>query len=166
MRYLLSLLIGACLLASGCTEGTHVENERAALLDRDRSWAAVIASGDVDRVFSYWADDAVIYAAGIPAVRGKEAIRKFVATNRTQRGFSLTTLPREAVVSQDGNLGYTVGEYEIFLRGPEGSPIVTEGRYLAIWRRDSAGLWKCTLEIHSPLDTVGRPDLRPNESDR
>lgn len=114
----------------------------------------------MERVFPYWVDDAVIIPAGPEAVRGKEAIREFVMTNRAQRGFSLRWEPQEATASRAGDIGYTVGNYEISMDGPGGTPLMSQGRYLTIWRKDAAGAWKCTLEIHSPLSRTSSPELR------
>lgn len=135
-------------------------------MDTDRAFAAAVAAGDMDRIFSYWTDDAVIYPAGMPAVRGKDAIRDFVTRNRAQAGFAIRWEPREAAVSRDASLGYTVGDYEVMVDGPDGSRLSSRGRYLQTWRKDEAGSWKCTVEIQAPLSVAGGPDARPGEAAR
>lgn len=151
---------------SGCGRSPDIESVRQTLLDTDRAFAAAALEGQMDRVFSFWSDDAVIYPAGMPAVRGKEAIREFVARNRAQPGFSLRAEPREAVVSQDWSLGYTVGDYEITIDGPDGNIHTMRGRYLATWQKDENGSWKCTVEVHSPLTVPGGPNVSPGQSGR
>jgi ketosteroid isomerase-like protein len=160
-RYLISIAIGICLITTDCSKGVDVEAQRQMLLDTDRAMATAAAAGDTNRVFPYWTDDAVIYPAGMPVVRGKKAIRDFVAMNRTQPGFSINWNPLEAVVSPDGNIGYTTGNYEVWIQGPDSNPKIRKGRYLQTWRKDDTGLWKCIVEIQSPLSMQAGSDVRP-----
>jgi len=154
----IGMVLGAAALVSfGCGSGINVEAERAALLERDRAWAAAAGENDPELVFPYWTDDAVIHAAGIPAVRGKAAIRKFVASSRAQRGFSITWEPLEATVSQAGDLGYTVGSYQVSVEGPDGAPAIRRGTYLSAWRKSEDSVWRCALEIQSPLGGAAGP---------
>ncbi len=68
------------------------------LLQADREWAAAEASGDLETVFSFWADDAEIYAPGgrSPAI-GIEQIRKFVDQRRALPGSSISWEPQVAL---------------------------------------------------------------------
>jgi ketosteroid isomerase-like protein len=161
---LLTVVLAACLITAGCSKSVDVEAERMALLDTDRAMASAVEAGDRDRVVSYWVDDSAIIPAGMPAVRGKDAILEFVAVNRAQPGFSITWEPHEAVVSQDGTLGYTIGDYVVSIDGPEGNKITRRGRYIQTWLRDEAGSWKCHVEVQAPLNMAGGPDLRPGQA--
>lgn len=95
-RFLPAALLAISLMLHGCRESVDVASEQQAILDTDRAFAAAAAAGDMDRVFSYWTDDAVIYPAGMPAVRGKDAIREFSSRNRAQPGFAISWVPRQA----------------------------------------------------------------------
>jgi ketosteroid isomerase-like protein len=47
-------------------------SEKARLLQRDADWAAVVSEGtDVEAILSYWTDDAVVVAPGLPVISGK-----------------------------------------------------------------------------------------------
>ena len=165
-RFLLRVLLAACLITAGCGRSVDIASERQALLNADRAFAAAAAAGELDRVFSFWADNAIIYPAGMPTVRGKDAIRQFVAENRAQPGFSIKWEPLEAVVAQDGSLGYTVGDYEVTIDGPDGNQLTRRGRYLQTWQKDEVGAWKCSVEIQAPLTAPGGPDVRPGQTSR
>ncbi|HEX5135257.1 MAG TPA: hypothetical protein VFW81_07695 [Thermoanaerobaculia bacterium] len=42
-------------------------DERATLLERDREWAAVASEGkDLERILSFWTDDAKVFPSGAP----------------------------------------------------------------------------------------------------
>ncbi len=54
-------------------------SERTRLLQRDAEWAAAASEGrDLERVLSYWTDDAIVFAPGLPAVVGKDALFPFL----------------------------------------------------------------------------------------
>jgi hypothetical protein len=84
---------GVMLIASsGCGDTLTQEDHRRALLDTREAWSRAIAEGDVDRIFTFWTDDVVIYPVGEPPVRGIAAVREYVRRNR--QGLGLT--PRGA----------------------------------------------------------------------
>lgn len=150
MKTLLHLFTVALLLFNlGCAsegESVDVEAEREALLETDRAWAAAAASGDIERLTSYWADDATNYFPGAPVARGKEAIGELVRRNRSQPGFSLSWEPQEAVVARSGELGYTSGTFTLSRENPEGQPVTRRGHYVCIWKKQEDGSWKCSVE--------------------
>jgi ketosteroid isomerase-like protein len=152
MKYMLQCFVLLMILfLPSCKYKVDVEIEQKALLETDKEWATVVAKGDMEHVFEYWTEDAVIYPVGMPAVRGKPAIRQFVSANRSRKNFSLIVNPRKAVVSETGDIGYTIGDYQVSADGPDGAPIVRKGRSLCAWQKQENGSWKCNLEIHSPL---------------
>jgi ketosteroid isomerase-like protein len=72
-------------------------------------WAASAGTTDVERIVSFWTDDAVIYPPRQAPVAGKAAIRKYVGDSMKIPGFSVSWKPAAAVVSASGDLGYTTG---------------------------------------------------------
>ena len=123
------------------------EKEREALLRTDRAWAAAAASGDLETIVSYWADDAVVLPPDRPAVVGKQAIRKFVAESLALPGFNITWLAAQAVVAASGDMGYTIGSNRVTVPGTDGSPVAITGKAVTVWRREPSGAWRCVLDI-------------------
>jgi hypothetical protein len=76
--------LAVALAVGGCEADLDLEAERAALLHADESWAAAAEAGDVDRLFGYWTEDAVIYPPVGPTVEGLDAIREFVRAARAR----------------------------------------------------------------------------------
>lgn len=148
----LCLTIVAGLMSAGCAS-TDLNRLRASLLETDRQWAQAVRGDDVDRIASYWTDDAVIYTANRPPVIGKKSLLEFVARNRSIPGFALSWEVSEAVVSEAGDLGYTLGPYELTVPSPEGGLMTRQGNHICVWRR-VAGQWRCSLEVHAPLPTT------------
>jgi len=144
------LLLSVIFLLNACNTNVNKKAEEKTLLKTVKEWSKYAAAGNMKKVIEYWTENAVIYPVGLPAVRGKALIKKFVSANRSQKNFSLTTDPLEATVSESGDIGYTVGNYQVSINTPDGTPITRKGRYLCAWRKVN-GSWKCNLEIHSPL---------------
>jgi ketosteroid isomerase-like protein len=125
-----------------------LERERKRLLKRDEEWAALSASGqDVDRIVSFWTDDARVLAPGLPTFSGKAALRSYVEAALAIPGFHITWTTSEAGLSPDGQLAYLLGTNAVTMTGPEGQPVTTSGRAVTVWRREPDGTWRCAVDI-------------------
>jgi ketosteroid isomerase-like protein len=123
------------------------EHERAEILRIDREWAAAAASGrDLDRVVSFWSEDATVFPPGAPAVAGRAAIRDYVAKGFQMPGFSITWETTQLVVSPAGDFAYGTGPNRFTFQGPDGNLITAHGKAVTVWRKDPAG-WKCVIDI-------------------
>ena len=148
----LSWVVGAVLIASiGCSGGITQEDRRQALVDTREAWGRAISQGDVEKIFSFWTDDVVIYPVSEPTVRGIAEVREYVRRNRQELRLTPRMTPVEVVASESGDLGYIVGTHEWFDR--EGRATMP-GRYVSMWRKNEQGEWRCFLEIHSPRSPI------------
>jgi ketosteroid isomerase-like protein len=122
--------------------------ERTRLLRRDAEWADAASEGrDVEHILSYWTDDAVVFAPGMPAVAGKDALRQYVLGSLQIPGFKISWTSTDVSFSPDGNLAYMFSRNEVTMNSPDGRPVTTEGRAVTIWRRESDGEWRCVVDI-------------------
>ena len=125
-----------------------LEQERKRLLQRDAEWAALSSQGqDVDRILSFWTDDAVVYPPGMPVVSGKPALRGYVEGALAIPGFHITWITSEARLSADGRMGFLLSSNVVTMPGPDGRPATTRGRAVTVWRRDADGEWRCSVDI-------------------
>jgi len=123
-------------------------DEEAALLERDREWAALASEGkDVERMLSFWTDAAKVFPPGLPVVEGKQAIREFVTGSLSMPGFSITWEPEEVVVAPSGDMGYTTGRNHLTMPDAAGNLQTEHGRYVTVWRRETDGTWRCVIDI-------------------
>ena len=147
-KHLQSLIVGVIVFASiGCAGEIGHEDHSQSLRETREAAAQAIAEGDVERLFTFWTDDMVIYPVSEPAVRGIDAVRAYVRRNRQELGLAPRTTPIEIVASESGDLGYIVGTHDWIDR--EGRATMP-GRYVTLWRKNEQGEWKAFLEIHSP----------------
>jgi ketosteroid isomerase-like protein len=118
------------------------------LLKRDAEWAALASEGqDIDRIVSYWSDDAIVFAPGIPPIIGKVALREYVKNSLEIPGFKISWESSDVRFSPDLKLAYMLGENTVSMNGPNGTPITTKGRAVTIWRREPDGEWRCAVDI-------------------
>lgn len=133
-----------------------LDRERKRLLQRDAEWAVLSSKGkDVERILSYWTDDARVYPPGMPVVTGKAALRSYVAGALAIPGFHITWTSSDANLSPDGELAYLVGTNAVTMPGPDGQPVTTSGRGLTVWRREPDGEWRCAVDIWNEGPAAG-----------
>lgn len=128
------------LLSVSCAPTVNVDQERNALLQRDREWSQT--TKDLDKFLSYYASDASSYAPGMPIATGAESIRKEFTAMTSMPGFSLHWTATKADVSKGGDIGYTAGAYEATMGGA-----TEKGKYVTIWKKQSDGQWKVSDDI-------------------
>lgn len=118
------------------------------LLSRDAEWADLAANGkDVDKVVSYWSNDAVVIFPGQPTLHGKAAIRAYVTTCFQIPGFKIHWASEKPTFSTDGEFAYMLGTNEVTVPGPDGALMTLHSRGVSIWRRGSDGQWRCVVDI-------------------
>jgi uncharacterized protein (TIGR02246 family) len=125
---------------------THEADERAIReIEADARNAA--AEKDLERYVSSYADDASLFWPGTPMITGKVAIREFLKAFLAMPGFSLTFQTAKVEVSRCGDLAYSYGTNTVILTDPEGNLVNDRGKYLAVYRKQPDGIWKCVADI-------------------
>lgn len=121
---------------------------KATLLRRDAEWSDASAAGkDVDKIVSYWTDDAQVIFPGQPTIEGKKAIRAFVASSLATPGFSIHWVSENPEFSPDGKLAYMREATQMTVPGADGKPIAVHLRALTVWRMEPDGQWRCVADI-------------------
>ena len=138
-----------------CTSEASDEIEAAKLMQTSREWSKVAASGDMNAALAYFADDAVMLSEGQAPVRGKQAIREYLATASKIPGFKIEWEPQEAKVS--GDLGYLIERTKVTMNGPQGTPVTQHQQALTVWRKQGDGTWKNVVDM-----TTSEPPARPD----
>jgi ketosteroid isomerase-like protein len=125
-----------------------IERERTHLLKRDAEWATLGSSGhEVDRILSYWTDDARVYPPGMPVVSGKPSLRGYVEGALAIPGFRITWTTSEAILSPDGQMAYLLSTNTVTLPNATGELVATPGRAVTVWRKEPDGEWRCVVDI-------------------
>lgn len=162
---------------SGCAETETGRSDAATSADA-RSSAAAVGSEDArraleaelvaaDRAFAKAVDDhglAGLISRFAPSGRmviggesyiGSEGIRRILLPVFADTTLQFTWDPNYAEVAESGDLGYTVGRYELRASG-DAAPMSETGTYLTVWTRQDDGTWKVKADIGNP-DPPGAP---------
>ncbi|MGH8254286.1 MAG: YybH family protein [Steroidobacteraceae bacterium] len=125
------------------------------LLQRDADWARAASEGkDVDKIASYWSDDAIVMESGQPAYEGKAAIRAYVAASLKTPGFSIHWVSSDPAFSPDGKMAYMKGTAEMTVPGANGALMTLHTRGVTIWRKGADGVWRCVVDIANEAPTT------------
>lgn len=146
---LYSSMLGAIGVSGACSP-SHFDasTAQATLLQRDADWSEVSSAGkDVDKIASYWSDDALVVFPGQPTIEGKAAIRAFVTTSLATPGFSIHWRSEKPEFSPDGKLAYMHSATEMTIPGADGKPATVHLRGLTVWRMEPDGQWRCVADI-------------------
>jgi ketosteroid isomerase-like protein len=151
MLYKLSLVIVITSLL-GCSEkkvDTKAEAEKLMQISRD--WSKDAATNNVEKIVSYWADDAVLYTGDMPALIGKPAIKEMVQHSMQMPGFKISWEPTRADVCESGDMAYLIEKNAVSYQDSTGKPMVMQGNVVTVWKKNTAGEWKAVVDITSPI---------------
>ncbi|MEB8328272.1 DUF4440 domain-containing protein [Flavobacteriaceae bacterium KMM 6897] len=123
------------------TSASDVEAIRKA----DMAWAE--QSGNIDAHLSYFMEDAMILAPNKPMMSGKADIRKMLEEMYQMPGFSINWKPTNVEVSSSGDMGSSVGTYELSMNDSTGMKMKDSGKYLTIWKKQADGKWMVSADM-------------------
>lgn len=137
----------AMLLSAGLAAGAELGSEAKTLARLDEEWSKAAAMKDVERVASYYSEDAVAYPPREPIAVGKAAARKVWASYFALPGFSISWKTTHAEVTRSRDLGFTSGTYQASSKGSDGQLVTEKGKYVCIWKKQANGSWKAIHDI-------------------
>jgi len=145
----------------GCQQGGEVAEEPAVDVEADvealkkieEEWAAANTSGDIDKLVSFFTDNAVNIPPNEPALIGKEAIRDWF-----QQYFDQFTMEEDGTivdVQVASDLAFTRGAFTS-IQTPKagGESLKSNGSWVTIYRKQSDGTWRCICNIWSDESLV------------
>ncbi len=135
----------------GCSQpkiDKKAEGEKVMQISKE--WSEVASSGDVEKTVSYWADNAVMIAAGQPPLDGKQAIRQMVEESFKIPGFRISWQPQSVEVSESGDMAYLIENSQVAFKDSTGNTITQNNKAVSIWKKQSDGKWKNVVDISTP----------------
>ena len=146
----MALLVFAC--AAPAPPAFDATAESAKLMQRDAEWADLATAGkDIEKIISYWSDDAVILEPGQAPVEGKAAIRAYITASYATPGFKIHWVSQKPTFSPDGQMAYMRATDEMTVPGPKGAPMTLHLQGYSIWRKDADGQWRCVVDIANEM---------------
>lgn len=150
--------VAASIVVAACSQGGEVvmdtERFEAELIAADRAFDQATHEGGADAWSSFFEVDGSMIQAGVGEISGREAIRQSME-GAFSSGFELRWTPTRAVASDDGTLGYTVGEWTSRAASADGTLSERQGLYVSIWRRQPDGTWLVAMDLGNPVTLEG-----------
>ena len=69
-------------------------------------------------------------------------------------GFEIYWAPKQAYVSQSGDMAYATGINYIKMLDSLGNQVTVYNRGIEIWKKQENGKWKCVVDIYTPDPTL------------
>jgi ketosteroid isomerase-like protein len=138
--------LSRCATAPPTEAPPDPETGKKALVAADEAFSRMAQERGLAEAFAaFAAPDATMMPVNQDPVTGLDAVRKQFAG--TPAGTALAWKPFRADISKSGDLGYTLGTYELKTRGPEGAPVTRYGKYCSVWKKQPDGSWKWVVDI-------------------
>jgi ketosteroid isomerase-like protein len=137
----------AVLLAALAPQSVDKDADAKTLTKLDEEWSKAAAAKDIEKVVSYYAEDAVAYPPDGPVAIGKAAAKKAWAMLLAMPDISISWKTAHAEAAASGDLGFTSGTSEVSVKGPDGKPVSQKGKYVCIWGKQKDGSWKAIHDI-------------------
>jgi ketosteroid isomerase-like protein len=148
MKSLLFITTMALFIMSCEPPAIDQETEAEKLMELSREWAQSVQDKEVEKMLSYWADDAILMSPNEATVRGIESLRGMVERSMKIEGFELSWEPQEAYVSKSGDLGYVIiKNYMTMPVDTLGNTRTIFNKGVEIWRKQEDGAWKNVVDI-------------------
>lgn len=153
VRYII-LLVPLTFACASQPDRVDVEAEEAEVMRISKEWSDVAAAGDMEKILSYWADDATLMAPGQPPVRGKQAIRQYLEATSSIPGFRIEWEPLEAHVASSGDLAYLIERNRVSFQDSSGATISESNKSVTVWRKEPGGSWKNVVDMWNADSTA------------
>jgi uncharacterized protein (TIGR02246 family) len=119
---------------------------RAAEEADQKSWAAKDENG----ILAFYADDATLMTPGMPAAKGKDAMRPILKAILADPNLKLEFSAQRVEVAKSGDVAFTQGTYQMTTTdGKTKKPVTDKGSYVTGYKRQADGSWKAVSDINT-----------------
>lgn len=147
---LLLLLLAGSVAPSGEAAPAQAPDEAAVLLQLDRDFDAASARTGAEAWVAYFGEHGAILQPTASPLSGPDALRAAMAPVFATPGSSLRWQPTRAEILIPRALGYTLGRYQRRRTGDDGRPMIQQGTYFTLWRKQADGSWKIAADTGQP----------------
>jgi len=153
-RYAWAAAFALTVIFAGCQQAppppapdTHDADVKA-IRDVETAWAQAFAAKDLDKVMAFYADDATVFFADAPVIKGTAAIKAALKPALEDKNFSFTSAPDKVDVAKSGDLGYSQGAYTATFTDPKTKKVLMgKGKSVTVYRKQADGSWKVVADI-------------------
>jgi len=151
MRPLLATPTIVAFVIGACAQQPDSVVEQTALRQADSAYTAGMRALDVPGLVALYAADAVMYPPGEPTRTGLDAIREYATAFASTPGLTMSAELQTVMVSQSGDLGYTINLVNATYNDARGKPVSERLRDVHFWRKEAGGKWKLVLDVWNAM---------------
>ena len=133
---------------TGDTRAADEEAIRAA----DAAWSKAAGDKDAAKMATFYAENAVVMAPGMAAIKGRDAIQQAMAGMMQDPNFALSFAPTKIVVAKGGDMAYEIGDFQMTTSDKKKKPSTLKATYVVVWGKQMDGSWKALVD--SPTTTT------------
>lgn len=150
------VLVLAVLALGGCGGATPasvaepvVVSDKAVVEAATAAFHQALRTNDLETFMSYVAEDVFFMPPGEPAMRGRDAVRKWMTDFLAQYRTSSLTLADREVMAGSG-WAVELGTFEWALQPAAGGSVVTDrGNYMQVWKQQPDKTWRFSREVYN-----------------
>jgi uncharacterized protein (TIGR02246 family) len=121
--------------------------DEAAIRAASAAWSKASTAKDLDKAVAFYSDDAVQMPPKVPAIKGKEAIRKSWTPMLAMPGPGLSFQTAAVEVARSGDIAYETGSYDFSTTDKKGKTSDEKGKYVVVWKKQTDGSWKAAIDM-------------------
>jgi uncharacterized protein (TIGR02246 family) len=119
---------------------------------------AAFRQRDAARIAALYAEDAVFFMPGRPAVIGQKAVAQAMIEDLKDPDFNLDLVEQRTRVAASGDLAYARGTFTVSFTNPQSGQVESVGgNYLQVFRKRTDGSWEILEDISSPGPRPAEP---------
>jgi len=144
-----ALMATLAIALCACQQAPPDESAAAAdaILAADAAWEKVFTGGDTSAAVAAVETNGSMLAPNAPIATGHDDVRSAIAAFYAIPGLTLHWQATKVEAARSGDMGYSMGTYEMSFTGPDGNPATDHGKYVTIWRKQDDGTWKVVADI-------------------
>ncbi|MBI3670926.1 MAG: DUF4440 domain-containing protein [Acidobacteria bacterium] len=131
-----------------------------ALMKTDQAFSEATATRGLEGFRSFLAEDVATLRPDKPIITGQDAVAEVWRSLLASPTLAIRWQPLRAAISSGGDLGYTIGSFEITRSDEQGKRVAGTGKYVTIWRKQPDGSWRVVFDSGVP-DTPPQPMSKP-----
>lgn len=138
------LVMAGCSAAGGDTRDADIK----AVKDTEAQWNQDFAAKDLEKLVAHYTDDGALMSPGMPAAKGKDAVRSALKMLIDDPALSLKFAADRVEAAKSGDMVYTQGSYQLTVTDPTTKkPINDKGSYVTVYKKQADGSWKAVSDI-------------------
>jgi len=135
-----------CLSLVACKRDGAAKPQPADLMNADRAFAKATAERRMEGFLSFLGEDAATIRPDSAVISGKKAVAERWSALLGDPATTISWKPLKASLAESGDMGFTVGSYEITKESANGRTAAGSGKYITIWRKQGDGSWRVVFD--------------------